>query len=251
MTAKLYIFSISHYCEKARWALDYLDIDYQLVVLAPGLHAAKAKKLGAASSSLPILDTGTTVIQGSSNIIDWAEGVTQSGRSLMPEADQHGSSEKCMELEKRIDDIIGVNVRRMFYSEALVEFPETVKPVFTKGLPLAQSLMVRASWPKVREAMIKRMDLGFEQGEESRAIVDAELSCLDEILQDGRPFLVADRLTRADITTGSLLALLAGATQHPFYELIVLPPRARTVADQWHQRPSMQFVRRLYQQFRS
>jgi len=25
---RLYIFPISHYCEKARWALDYLNVDY-------------------------------------------------------------------------------------------------------------------------------------------------------------------------------------------------------------------------------
>ncbi len=251
MTAKLYIFSISHYCEKARWALDYFDIDYELVVLAPGSHASKAKKLGAAISSLPILETGSTVIQGSSDIIDWAEDATQSGRSLTPKPDESCSIEECMAVEKRLDDIIGVHVRRMFYSEALVEFPETVKPIFTKGLPLAQSLVVRVGWSKIREAMIKRMNLGREQGDESKTIIDAELAWLDEILQDGRQYLLGDRLTRADICAAALMAVLAGATQHPFYELIVLPPRARAVADEWHGRPSMQFVRRLYQQHRS
>lgn len=25
----LYVFAISHYCEKARWALDFFEVDYQ------------------------------------------------------------------------------------------------------------------------------------------------------------------------------------------------------------------------------
>ena len=46
MKPTLYIFAISHFCEKARWALDYLGIEYQLVHLAPGLHMSAAKKTG-------------------------------------------------------------------------------------------------------------------------------------------------------------------------------------------------------------
>ena len=34
----LNIFRISHYCEKARWALDYLDIDYELRTLPVIAH---------------------------------------------------------------------------------------------------------------------------------------------------------------------------------------------------------------------
>ena len=54
----LYIFSISHYCEKARWAMDYLGVAYQLKIIPPGPHSAIAKKLGAHGSSLPILVLG-------------------------------------------------------------------------------------------------------------------------------------------------------------------------------------------------
>jgi glutathione S-transferase len=33
---QLYVFAISHYCEKARRALDYLGIEHEIKYLAPG-----------------------------------------------------------------------------------------------------------------------------------------------------------------------------------------------------------------------
>src|SRR5210317_1094815 len=69
----LYLFAISHYCEKARWALDRAGIDYELHHLAPGLHRRFAKKHGLPRSSVPILQSGDTLIQDSSAIVDWAQ----------------------------------------------------------------------------------------------------------------------------------------------------------------------------------
>ena len=66
----LYIFTISHYCEKARWALEYLGIKYNLIHLGAGLHMQLGQQLGLEQRSLPILKTDNGVIQGSSEIID-------------------------------------------------------------------------------------------------------------------------------------------------------------------------------------
>lgn len=126
----LYIFAISHYCEKARWALDYLGIDYESTHLPPGLHVLTAKKLGAPDSSLPILVADGQVVQGSAKIIDWAESVASGVvNCLTPNV----SREACQEIEKRLDDVLGVHTRRYYYSEALVDHPETVRPIFSKA----------------------------------------------------------------------------------------------------------------------
>ncbi|MFT6045245.1 MAG: glutathione S-transferase [Arenicella sp.] len=45
MKHKLYVFAIFHYCEKARWALDYLQVDYQLLYLSPISHYKKPNGL--------------------------------------------------------------------------------------------------------------------------------------------------------------------------------------------------------------
>ena len=69
----LYVFAISHFCEKARWAFDRSGIEYKLKFMAPGVHAQKANKLGLEKTSVPFLETDDSVLQGSPEIIDWVD----------------------------------------------------------------------------------------------------------------------------------------------------------------------------------
>ena len=67
----LYIFNISHYCEKARWALDYFGIAHEVRHVMLGQHRSIARRLGAPRGSVPFLQTGEGVIAGSSATIVW------------------------------------------------------------------------------------------------------------------------------------------------------------------------------------
>ena len=115
---KLATFAISHYCERARWALDWHGIDYDEVGWPPGVHKILAKRAGAKKGSVPILLTGNGVVEGSDTIIGWAEDNSrENNTSLCPP--EH--SAEIDEMETRLDKKAGINVRRFIY--ALV-FPE-------------------------------------------------------------------------------------------------------------------------------
>lgn len=240
----LYVFAISHYCEKARWALDYLGIDYTIKYLAPGVHRKVAKKLGLPVSSLPIMKAGNLVVQGSSDIISWAETNKSPGAPLL---EPQTKNQECLEMEQRLDDLLGVHVRRYFYSEALVEYPSTVRPIFTRDLPLMQKWLTAITWGMISKLMIKGMDLGHEQGLESRQVVEEELNWLDQILADGRHYLIGDSLTRVDITAASLLAPLIRPQRHPTYTNLQLPPNVKADCDDWRNRGCLQWAQQLYQ----
>ncbi|NND82265.1 MAG: glutathione S-transferase [Gammaproteobacteria bacterium] len=240
----LWVFSISHYCEKARWALDYLGIDYQLKIMIPGPHLAAARKHGLRRGSLPILQLGDEVIQGSSAIIDWAEANATNGKSLAC------ATPDAAAIEQRLDDEVGVHVRRLFYSEALVEQPQIVKPVFMKNLGWLDKLKLQLSWPMVRKKMIQFMDLGKQQGDESQAILEAELDWLDGLLADGRRYLVGEQFSRVDITAASLLARIVVPDEYPTRDGFSHPPRLSQVAAEWRQRPALQWVLGMYAQHR-
>ncbi len=239
----LYVFAISHYCEKARWALDYLGIPYSLRFVGPGEHGKIARKLGAPRSSVPYLGVDGQVIQGSDRIIDWADEQTDDvAKRLTPAGDR----ETCRQIEQRIDDTAGVHIRRYYYSEALVEHPETIRPIFTSELSPVKRVLIGLAWSKIREVMIKRMDLGAEQGLESRGIVERELDWVDELLGDGRTYLVGDKLSRADIAVASLLSPLALPAEHPTYSKMTHPPRLANDVSAWAERPSLKWVREMY-----
>jgi len=234
-TPVLHVFAISHYCEKARWALDYLGINYTLNHAAPGEHAKLAKRLGARKSSVPYLEFDGAAIQGSSDIL-----------SLEVETEH----EMACEMERRIDEVAGVHVRRYYYSEALVEHPETVRPLFTRTLSFPKNVLIRFAFPKIRSIMIKAMDLGDLQGEDSKQHLEQELDWLDGLLADGREYLLENRFSRVDIAVASLLSPLVLPPAHPVYKDLSHPPRLAEQVASWGSRPSLAWVKEIYARHR-
>ena len=245
-TPVLYIFNISHYCEQARWALDYFGIEHEARHVMPGAHRIIAKKLGAKRGSVPFLQTDGGVIAGSSAIIDWCEVHNAGKRPSLSGADP----EAVRATEKRLDDVVGVHVRRFYYSDALINAPASVRPIFSEGLPIFQRAAVSLGWSRIVPLMIKGMDLGVEQGLQSRAVVEAELDWLDSLLADGRPYLHGNQWTRADLTAAALLGPLAAPKEHPITAKAFFPSAVIKAMKEWEKRPALQFVGRMYSKHR-
>lgn len=245
-TPVLYLFAISHYCEKARWAFDYLSIDYRLEYLAPGPHVKLARSHGFRDTALPILVDGDFALQGSAPIIDWAIERDDNHERSLASADPQASRD----IEDRLDRVLGVHVRRYYYSDALVTQPQTVRPMFARDLSWPQRLVLRIAWGKICHLMIKGMDLGTEQGLESRRIVEAELDWLDAMFADGREYLVGKRLSRTDISAASLLSPLALPPEHPTYAQLKIPETIAADFDGWQSRPCIQWTHEIYRRHR-
>lgn len=243
----LYLFSISHYCEKARWALEYLGVEHRLGFVAPGQHLRIARRLGLRHGAVPFLDLGGKVVQGSADIVTWAESAAPAGAPVLSSDE---TRDACLEIERRLDDVAGVHARRFYYSEAVVDHPRTVRPLLTAGLPAAQRLGFLFSWRLVRSLMIRGMDLGPSQRKASRDVVDGELGWLEAMLADGRPYLVGDRFSRADLAAASLLSPVALPAEHPAYAGLDAPPKFAADLERWGDRPSLAWVREIYAKHR-
>lgn len=242
----LYVFTISHYCEKARWALDACTIPYQARHTMIGTHRRIAKQLGARRGSVPFLHTASGVVVGSAAIVDWCE----SQRQAVPAPWHLADDQQARAIEKRLDDVAGVHVRRFYYSDALLNSPKSVRPIFSNGLPLWQRAAVTLGWSRIVTLMCQAMDLGEAQGRESRALIEAELDWLDSLLADGRPYLCGASWSRADLAAASLLAPLVEPPEHPVAGQLQIPAGVRTAMDAWAQRPAMRYVARMYAQHR-
>ena len=242
----LYVFAISHYCEKARWALDHFGIAYRLQHVVPGLNRRIAKKLGTHNGSLPFLGTSAGVIAGSGPIIDWGENARTPGRASLKGSDEP----QVLALEQRLDAVAGVHIRRYYYSNALLSDPASVRPIFSRDLALLPRLAVTLGWGKIVPFMISGMDLGPAQGEQSRRLLEGELDWLDDVLSDGRPYLTGHTFTRADLTAASLLAPLVNPPQHPTYAGLAMPPELEQTIAQWRERPVMKWVGDVYERVR-
>jgi glutathione S-transferase len=236
-------FGISHYCEKARWALDWHGIAYDEINWPPGVHLILAKGCGAKRTSLPILLDGRTVIQGSGAIIDWADrrAGNPPRRLTFPDA---------REIERRADTIIGVHVRRLVYAELLPRFPELAKPVLFGKASDAHKRLGHAMWPLTRQIMIRMHDITPGAAAESRSILESELDWLDNLLADNRRYLAGDRFSRADITVASLLAFFAPPREMPTYRDMSVPKALLADRERWRERPVMRWVVAQYETHR-
>src|SRR6476620_9400527 len=125
MTTRLYTFTISHFAEKARWALDYKHIHYQE---KPGSHIPIVKRM-APGTFVPVLRDDGRVIQGSSAIIDYLD--TRTTERPLTSADP-SERQRAIELERWLDRELGGPVRRVFYYHALND-PDLLIPLFNQG----------------------------------------------------------------------------------------------------------------------
>lgn len=239
----LVTFGFSHFCEKARWSLDWYGIDYSEIGWPPGLHVVLAKRCGAKASTLPLVLDGETVVQGSGAIIDWAETKTQLKRpSLTPSA----NLAEVQEIERRADDVLGIHARRLAFAELLPSSPQLVKPALFLRVSGWHRWIGDFAWPVAWRLMMQQLDIRPGAASESRAKLESELDWLDAKLADGRPYLTGDRFSRADLTVASLLAGYARPKEMPVYYNMTAPDDLAADVERWAERPVIRWVLTQY-----
>ena len=112
--ALLYQFAGSHYCEKARWALDFKGVGYQARNLVPGFHMRTARRI-ATATMLPILVDderlwGATVDHGRDTFADAnCNRVFVAGFQIGGDQDsRHLRRDSSMENDRGID-VLGIS----------------------------------------------------------------------------------------------------------------------------------------------
>src|SRR6187455_2623113 len=75
---------ISHYCEKARWALDRTGVRYREQAHLQLIHWFAARRAGG-GRTVPVLVCGDRVLADSADIVDEADANAPEGQGLYPE----------------------------------------------------------------------------------------------------------------------------------------------------------------------
>ena len=237
----LYQFEFSHFCEKARWALDYKGLSHVRRNLLPGLHTRVARKL-APSSGLPILVDDGTVVQDSTSIITYLDH-KYPDRPLTPCDVQE--AQEALAWEEYLDDEIGVPVRLWFYYHALADRDCALK-FLLDGAPWYGRPLFALIYPKVRAAMKSLMNIHAESARQSEERLVAALDKLDDAVKERR-FLVGDRFSRADLTACSLLRRHCAVGKASAR----VPAAVLALRDAHKARPFVNWVRETYRSHRS
>ncbi|RME33557.1 MAG: glutathione S-transferase [Gammaproteobacteria bacterium] len=201
---RLYQFPFSHYCEKARWALDLKRADYRVRNLLPGRHRETTLAI-ASGSSVPILADGDLIVQGSGEIITYLDQRIPAP-ALTP-ADEELAG-RALAWEAELDEAVGVNLRLWFYFHLLDDETRAIDFLSRESGEEGRELLA-GDFPALREGMRQRLRIDAGNAARAQEALAAVFERLDEALA-GRDFLVGDAFSRADLTAGALFSPLFG-----------------------------------------
>lgn len=249
-TRELVTISFSHYCEKARWALDRSGLPYRERAALPVFHLPVAwRALGRSGAgratahstrlSTPILVTDGRPISGSTAIV----------RRAAPEL--FAGTEEEEALIARFDDELGPHTRRVAY-HFIFGTPGVLGELADANASRAQALAFRAASPLL--APLMRRGLGIHERGYRRSLekVEAIAGEVAALLADGRPYLSGARFGAADLTFAALFAPAVLPAEYgavlPLVERFDTETRASF--ERFRAHPAGQFAMRVYREER-
>jgi glutathione S-transferase len=239
MTTKLITIPFSHYCEKARWALDRAGVTYEEDGHLPVFHYVATYRAGG-KRTVPVLVDGKEIVRDSTDIIAWADAKRPG--CLIPVA----GAQDVLAIEDDLDTHFGPHTRRWGYFH-LLPVPEAVQYI-TAGVPRWEQLMLRASKPLAVAYLKRSMKIDEAGAERSRKKIDETFARVEQIIGDGRRYFGGDRFTVADLTFAALAAPVLLPANHPVqtFDESLFGDAAREQIYEWRARPAGQFALRLY-----
>ncbi len=247
MRLRLLTIGPSHYCEKARWALDRVGATYKEERHPPLLHWASTLPRGG-RRTVPILITPHGTLGDSTDILRHLDQWIDEPVRLYPSG---AMGDEAAALEERFDVGLGVATRRWAYCW-LVDIPHAFPGRFEEGVAPLEAAIFRAGANGVRGALRR----AFKVSERAKARMLEEIRTLfaelDDRLKDGRPFLQGDRFTAADLTLASLAspALFPDGFSITYPPLAALPEAMAADIRALRATRTGAFVQRLYDQER-
>ena len=201
---RLITIPISHYCEKARWALERAGLPYREERHVQGIHRMAARRAGG-GATVPVLVAGDAVLGQSREILAWVDRRLPSAGRLFP-ADA-GERAEVERLCARFDDELGPKGRRLMYAHMLADRRLALR-FNNQGVPRWEDRAIRHGWPLAASFIRRALGIrpGVEAGDE--AAVWREFDFVAGLLEDGRPHLCGDRFGASDLTFAALSAAL-------------------------------------------
>jgi len=244
--------AFSHYVEKARWVLQRFAVPYRDRRVLPFFHFAAVYrvhggKLGRADRassrfSTPVLRTDDgRILCDSGDIVRYV-----SDRFAPRDHDLYFVPEAA-ELERYFHDAVGPHTRRVAYA-TLFEQPELMRQIAQRNVDSLQASVFTAAYPMAKKGLTRFLKIDRGSVLSSVDQTRREFDAVSVRLRDGRPFLLGDRFSAADLA----FACLASPAVLPPQYSAWLPPldafseaaRARTLT--FRDTPAGAFILRLF-----
>ena len=246
MTPRLVTIPYSHYCEKARWALERGAVTFTEEMHAP-LFAWRGALGAGGRRTVPVLVTEAGVVKESTDILRWVDAHGQPPEPYFPP-----ELPEVLALVSLFDRRLGPATRRVGYFHALRGGPTYVEELLTTDVPAWEARAVRmlgSVLPRILRFGLKIDEAGVAR---STIAIEAVFATVNERLADGRKTLAGDAFTAADLT----FAALAGPVVMPptyamrFGGAARLPAPLGAIVDAMRATRAGAFAMRIYETYR-
>jgi glutathione S-transferase len=246
----LWQIEISHYSEKARWALDHKGIDHVRRSPLPGGHIPIALFLTrGAQPTLPVLQMDARAIGDSTAIIAALEA-KHLDRPLYPSKPQERA--RALELEDWFDENLGPHARLLPFYE-LIQEPEIFAAVAAESVPgpLGRAKRAVGAYGRIYTSLRWGADKS-EEAERARQGIVAAFDKLEAELEKGDgEFLVGESLSVADLTAASLFYPIVVPPEGPLPPDLPRPPAFESFREELSDRPGYRWVEQTFRRHRS
>jgi glutathione S-transferase len=240
---RLSTFVISHFSEKARWALDLAGARYTERRLIPGPHMIAIRGI-APRTTVPVLEHDGRVVQGSGRILDYVE--ERLGGSGLGTRDPKQRTQ-LSELEALADHALGLGVQTIAYAELLAH-RALVTDLWCQDGPSWARRFYSVAYPGVAAAVRRMYDTRPRNVERAKVRFRDAIRQFDDLLE-AQPFIGGDAPNRGDITLAALLAPMCRPPEH-LVRWPSLPGELDKFVGEFEGSPTFRHVRRMYTEHR-
>jgi len=243
---RLITIPFSHYCEKARWALDAAGVDYREEPHPPLAHLPATRAVG--GRSVPVLVHGEHVFRDSTDIVRHADDLAPPDRHLFPAEAE--ARTRVLAIEDELDETLGVDARLISYWHHLAD-AERARAFVGRMMGVRSRIAQRLVAPLFRALIFRRYEVSGAAARRAEARVRSTFARLrDAIETEG--YLVAGRFTLADLTLASLATPLLAPPEHPIMGQLQLspPPELAALRADLSATPAGRHILRVYRDHR-
>lgn len=233
----------SHFCDKARWALDRAKLAFDerehVPVLSWGAtFGARGRR------TVPVLVTPEGTLSDSTEILHWVD--RQGGAPPLFPGDP-----EVVTLEGQFDRRLGPATRRLAY-HALFTDPAATRAFVLSTGPAWERKVAGALFGGLRALIQRGLGVTDDGAARSRVVLDEVFAQCGARLADGRRYLCGDLFTAADLTFAALAlpVLLPDDFRARFLPDMHIPPALDDVLARYRDTPAGRWAIALYQRER-
>ncbi len=227
-----------------RWCFEYWGMPHRESMHVPIFHVLALAWYSTSNSNRPLVVDGLNRYRTEAEITAHFDPLAPPECRLIPDGEL---GQRVLEETNYYHKTMRIGTVRYMYWNLLKQ-KNLIWPSFVNGTPWAESLLAQAIFPLIKFALTVSLKLNEANAAEGIKTVSAGFDRVETALSDGRPYLLGEQFTLADLTFAASAApiILADGYAGHLPSLEEVPLDMQTVISEFRQRPAGIFAQRMY-----